>query len=90
MYIVYLFQQNIIKDFELNEVYNHCKKTLPKQKKKKDLETEKKENWFQQRVVNLICHGLSQPSSKFMFANFSIFFPFSLTSTYHLRFYAVC
>ena len=39
-----MFQQNIINDFELNEVYNQCKKALPKTKKDKEVQQEKKEN----------------------------------------------
>ena len=36
-----LLQQNIINDFEMNELYNQCKKTLPKQTKE-NLEEKKK------------------------------------------------
>ncbi|XP_060608413.1 thioredoxin-related transmembrane protein 2 homolog [Ruditapes philippinarum] len=43
--VKYVFtKQNIINDFELNEVYSQCKKVLPKAKKDKDVQQEKKEN----------------------------------------------
>ena len=42
--LCFLFQANIVKDFNLNEVYNQCKKTLPKTKKPKDADKEKKDN----------------------------------------------
>lgn len=35
-------KQNVIKDFELNEVYSHCKKTIPKDKREKDIEKKDK------------------------------------------------
>ena len=41
-YFFLYFQEKIINDFEMNEVYNQCKKTLPKQNKEK--QNEKKTN----------------------------------------------
>lgn len=43
-------QENVVRDFELNEVYGQCKKNpLPSRRKDKDVTEAKKENWWKKK-----------------------------------------